>query len=88
MLIVLEKRKRNRISEEYRTRNSERTVQKQKQCKRTVLPLLPALFLALSYAPLLEKSSNQLEADLLKVSELKPLFEEWLRNKRQPEQKT
>ncbi len=39
-------------------------------------------------APLLEKSSNQLEADLLKISELNPLFEDWVKSNRHTDRNT
>jgi hypothetical protein len=34
-------------------------------------------------APLIEKSSNLFKSDLLKINELKPLFEEWSSKSRQ-----
>lgn len=32
-------------------------------------------------APLIEKSSNSFKSDLLKINELKPLFDEWWANR-------
>ena len=42
---------------------------------------MPSLFLhtvsCTIHAPLIEKSSNSFKSDLLKINELKPLFDEW-----------